>query len=328
MKEYIKNNFKRLSKGLVLFAIYIFVIYELIIYILGNEDIIASLSEAAPVYALICLGIAILENVIVARMDVVCVKVFEKRLSFMESFGLSFAVSSMNSFLPMQMGTVFKAYYFRKRISLEYNKYLSIFSGTSIIQLVITFFQLIICLLIMSFSCSVSWFSTLTTGLLFVLLVVCVIVLLKCESFVEKIVPFKKYTLDLVTNFYRLLKEREAIVRCFILRLISAIFGGIKFYCIFRMLGMHNGFGESMLCYGVYSASTIITVLPGNIGISEGILGAVNGIWGDTFEAGVSSVFLNRLFGYLVAIVGTVIFLFPIIKKTISSNGEENDIDD
>ena len=128
---------------------------------------------------------------------------------------------------------------------------------------------------------------------------------------VLKIVPLKKYTVPVMTGFFEIFNTKRAILLCSAEYLLSMVLGGIRFVTIFMILGVPAGFVNGMLYYGLYRASSFVTIIPGNIGIGEAIVGVMNMILGADFDAGVTTVLINRIYYYIVALLGAGVFAIP-----------------
>lgn len=302
---------KRIAQGIVLFAVYIIVLYGLLKYVISNTNMLKRLAEAPREFVIIGL-LTTLGNVgLTAALDVTCAKVYGIRLPISDAIVFTFIASAVNLVVPLQMGSIIKAIYYKRKMRLSYSRFLSITAGTIIINLFITFFTLMVSLFVIMVGWHTDILYLVIVSLLLLAGTVVLFLILRMQEKVLMILPFKKYTYPVMAGFFELFKNRRALVFCSINYIICMILGGLRFTTIFECLGVTSGFKVGMLYYGLYTASTVIPILPGNIGISEGIVGIMNMILGAEFDVGLTIVLVNRIYHYIVAIIGALIVAIP-----------------
>lgn len=302
-------------KETILFAVYGAVFGYLIYYVASNGDIMDRIMHSSVRYVLLGMACTIIAMVLTAFLDVICAKVYGIRISAMESIGLTFISAAINLILPMQIGSAAKAVYFKKKSSLTYSKYIAIVSGTLAVNAVVSFIQLIFSFLVSAVRWDIDriYIWMVLTG--FVGMVMVLALGLRFQEFVLKIIPLKRYTLPILEGVYALLRDRRAVSLCFINTVMSAVIGGVRFFFIFLALGEEVDLLEGMLYYSIYAASSMMPVLPGNIGISEALMGVLNLIVKSDFKIGVTLVLFNRIYYYIVSISGALIAAIPIWKR-------------
>lgn len=307
-----RSGKKKIIQGIVLFAIYIVIFVFLIKYVSGNTEIIDQIMHASRTDVIVGLLCSCVCMVLVGLMDVTCARLYRVNIGCAESVGLTYIASAINLILPLQMGSMVKAVYLKKRLSLTYSRYISIISGTAVINIMISFVQIILCMIIVSSRISVDGAYTYFFMAVFAMMMVCIFIAVKKQEFVMRILPFKRISAPIMEGFYELITDRKTVMLVSGNLLASSIFGGIRFFFIFRMLGFGGGALDGLLYYGLYNASSIIPILPGNIGFSEAIVGIMNSLMGSDFDIGVTTVLINRVYYYIVAITGAAISAFPL----------------
>jgi len=295
-----------------MFAIYILVLAFVIKYIASNEDIMKRIISAP--LDLVVFGIVncFFAMMLTGIVDVSCAKSFGVNIGIVASIGLTFIASAINLVLPLQLGSFVKAAYLKRKLSFSYSRYISIVSGTTILHLMITILQLISCLVITAFKWDI---DLLIIGILvavFCGVLVCFACLLVFKESVLKRIPFKRFLLPILEGFYMLAADKKVIIKVTITLLGRIALGSIRFYYIFSMLGFNGSFLDGSLYFGLYSASTVLPIIPGNVGISETIVGVMNSILGSDFEIGVTVVLINRLYYYVAAIIGALVASIPV----------------
>ncbi len=311
-----------LIKDIVCFILYIIIFIYLIYYFFNNQEIVQGVLSTPLDRIFLNICCAACSVLVVAGMDIYCARVFNLRLKWGEVIGITFVASALNLFLPLQMGSAIKAYYYKKKFHLPYSKYISIASGTAILQIFLTIVQLLICIIGMFFCWKVGGeYIWMVVGVLFVG-IICFIFLLKCKTYVERIVPFKKYVLPIIEGFYQLAENQKAICGCSSMLLIGIVLGSIRFWNILNSFDSNIMFINASLYFGIYTASSIVPVLPGNIGIAEGMVGLMMVIFGHDFDLGMSAVLINRIYIYIVTLIGALAAGFPIYRslKKIEQN--------
>lgn len=308
----IRSDKKKIIQGIILFGIYIIIFAFLIKYVSGNTEIIDRIMSASLMDVMMGVLCSCVSMVLTGLMDVTCAHLYGVNIGRAESVGLTYIASAINLILPLQMGSMVKAVYLKRRLSLTYSRYISIISGTMVINIMITFVQVILCMIIVSSRISVDGRYTYFFMAVFILMMICIVIAVKKQEFIMRILPFKRISAPIMTGFYELITDKETVMLVSGNLLMSSILGGIRFFFIFRMLDFGGGVLHGVLYYGFYNASSVIPILPGNIGLSETIVGIMNSLMGSDFDIGVTTVLINRVYYYIVAIIGATISAFPL----------------
>lgn len=307
-----RSGKKKIIQGIILFVIYIVIFAFLIKYVSGNTEIIDRIMHASLTDVMVGLMCSCGCIMLTGLMDVTCAHLYGVNIGRAESVGLTYIASAINLILPLQMGSMAKAVYLKKRLSLTYSKYISIISGTAVINVMITFVQIIFCMIIVSSRISVDGAYAYFFIAVFALMMACIFIAVKKQEFIMRILPFKRISAPIMEGFYELITDRKTVILVSVNLLASSIFGGIRFFFISRMLGFGGGVLDGLLYYGFYNASSIIPIIPGNIGFSETVVGIMNSLMGADFDIGVTTVLINRMYYYIVAIIGAAFSAFPL----------------
>lgn len=303
---------KKLVRGIVLFAVYIFIFWYLLKYISNNAEIMERISNAPISYVIAGLFCSCVSIIFTGVMDVTCANVYGVKVRYGESIGLTYIASAVNLVLPLQMGSIVKAVYLKKKLTLTYSKYISIVSGTAIINLLITFVQLIVCLTVAAVQWSLNTIYMWVLAGIFFVAIMGFAAAIRFQDIILRILPFKTISVPIMSGFFELLENKRAVLLVTANLAFCSILGGLRFYFIFAALGYSEMLLNGMLYYGLYSASTIMPILPGNIGISEAIVGITNQIVSNNASAGIAVVLVNRIYYYLAAIAGAAVAAYPI----------------
>ena len=305
-------NKGKIAKGLVLFAIYIALFIFLIRYVSDNTDTIDRIMNASYSDVLIGILCSALSIALTGLMDVSCARAYDVRIGYGESIGLVYIASMINLILPLQMGSVVKAVYFKKKLGLTYSRYVSIISGTAVINIMITLVQIILCLMIVSHRMAGNSTYILIFGIVLIAMIISVFIAIRKQDSIIRILPFKRISTPIMKGFFELIGNKRAVCLVTVNLMATALIGGIRFFFIFRMLGFAGKILDGILYYGLYNASAIVPILPGNIGISEAFVGIMNVILGSEFDIGVTTVLINRVYYYITSISGSLIAALPL----------------
>lgn len=302
--------------SVISFILSVYILFSCCKFIFENKDIVYNIKNTKLIWIEIGILSCILGDLVTAYMDKNCAEAVGVNIKYIRTVEITCITQAANCFLPLQMGTAIKAIYLKKLYKMPYSKYISIYSGTSIIQILVSCLQLIFCLLLLITHSEANMNVALAViiGILFVILVT-IILMVKKKELILRIIPLKKYTLGILDGFYCLLENRRAIKVSIWARAVNAVLGGIRFWAIYYILGVSQGIVLGMFSFGVYATSLIVQILPGNMGISDALVGLTQSLAGSSFDVGMAVVIINRLFSYLVSIIGFLIFVIPFCKR-------------
>ena len=305
----------KIIKGTILFLIYVFVLAFLIWYISDNKEIISRIMEASTIDVLGVALCTLLCTALAGIMDITCARVYGVKIGYFESFSLTCMASAVNMILPLQLGGVSKAIYLKRKLALAYSKYVSIISGTTIIGIFVSIFQVIVCMVAVTYRTEEGAIYALVCTIIFSATLGVLLLSIHKQEFIIRIVPFKNISVPIIEGFFSLIGNKRVVCLISLNLIASSFLGGIRFLLIFRMIGFYGGIMDSLLYFGLYNASTIVPIIPGNVGISEFIVGAMNSLLGSDFDIGVATVLINRVFYYIVSMIGAIVSAPILILK-------------
>lgn len=304
------NKRKNIIK-IAMFAVYIVVLAVLIRYVMANEAVLHKLKNADLALIMIGVSTTVCSVVLTGAMDVTCAKAYGIGIRLRESVIFSFIASAVNTVMPLQLGSAIKAVYYKRKSALSYSKFVSIMAGTMVLNVVITLACALLTVVFVLSDHSDMRASIVFMGVAIICISAGLVFLNGFRTFILRVVPFKKYTLPILNGYYDLMLNKRTVMLCIANILACNILGGIRFFAILSMLGATDNYLLSLMYYCITSASGMIPILPGNIGISEGIIGVIHSAMNAEFSIGVTLVLINRIYYYLVTIVGTVLFSVP-----------------
>ena len=292
-------------------------------YVYNNADVMKKIISAPKQLLAIGLITNAFTIMLGGFLDITCAKVYDVEIKFSDATIFSFIATAANTVFPLQMGSAFKATYYKKKLNLGYSRFVSIVSGTIIIGLIINIIEVIICLVYLQIKRNNNSSGILFLSLLLVVTLLGIFLCLKYKEAILHYLPFKKYSYTLVDGFFELMSDKRAVLLCSINYIVNLVMGGLRFMSIFEILNIQSDVMDGMLYYGFYRATFVIPIIPGNIGISEAIMGGMNTILGSDFETGVIITLIDRLMFYLVAIVGAILGAIPgLIRYSNARNAK------
>ena len=306
-----KTSSKKVIQGMILFVLYLFVLFFLVKYISNNPQMMEKIKNAPP--RLVGLGIltTVLGITLTALLDITCTKVYGMKLDVKDAVFFTFIASAINLVVPLQAGSILKAVYYKRRMKLTYSRFISITSGTIVINVIMTFFVLIISLFILMLGWHIDKKYIVFALIVFFVGISALLLVICKQDKILGILPFKKYTYPIMSGFFEIFNNRRAIVLCSANYIFTMLLGGIRFATIFMLLEISSDVANGLLYYGLYNVSSLVHLLPGNVGISEGFVGLMNMLLGADFDTGVTAVFINRIYYYIAAFAGTLLFSVP-----------------
>jgi uncharacterized protein (TIRG00374 family) len=242
------------------------------------------------------------------------VRIFDVDLTFKEWFGLTVCNNMFNYYLPARGGIVVKAYYLKKKHSLSYPHYAALMAGSVFLVLAVASFVGLVVVLFVSamrgrfiVSLAVAFFLVFL-GVLLTGLVTKHLLRLKIHRKFARLSLFlsnlreglgffsehKKYALDF------------CLLSGFFLLLIA-----VRLHLCFLALNFSVKFWSVLLIMVITEFSFLISVIPGNLGIKEGIIVFSGGIFAISADQALAAAILDR------AVSLVVIFGFGFIYSKI-----------
>lgn len=236
------------------------------------------------------------------EIKILC-KVFDVHLTFTECIGLS-AVRSIANYLPLGAGAVSNAIYLKKQKKMLIVHYTSLLSVSLVLMLMTSSFIGFLTSFYMSLSLQSVRIEII---LLFFLVFSTSIFIMFVKLPKVKPISFVTRYLNSFQNGYSLLRnDKKTIINLLILKSVLLIVLIIKMKILFASINHQIDFGTVILISMSIVSFTIVTVLPGNIGLTESISGFVANFSGSTFAYGFIGIATDRI------IQATWIFLLGI----------------
>ena len=108
--------YEKICKGTFLFVLHVAIFLYLIQYVINDVEIMQKIEDAPlwmVVVGIVSMGCSL---VLTGFLDVTCANGYGISIGKWGAIGMTFIASAINLILPMQLGSVIKAAYFKKSI--------------------------------------------------------------------------------------------------------------------------------------------------------------------------------------------------------------------
>ncbi|NLO84083.1 MAG: flippase-like domain-containing protein [Clostridiales bacterium] len=308
-------------KKIISTVLFIALIAVLCIYVYDNREDMKKLIElersTIARLLLLALGGCIM-NCVYHR---VILSTYRIPLSLVDWMGVVFVSNAMAYVLPMRADLLFSAAYYKRTKGLAYVKSVSMAAGNIVFGVIFALLQMLIALLCTGLIDGV-WSSML--WLIWSIGAAGTITFIFISLFFGDKKPafLTKYKLvsDVVDGFNALLKNRSLLWQLLLCLTINNIVQLFLYMVCFEAIGIEVMFYEAMFYNSVSWLSSIVAIVPGNIGIKEGMMGIAMQLMGMSFPDGVALSLLHRVAVMIVYMVMGLVFAFPVWRNWNKGN--------
>ncbi len=250
------------------------------------------------------------------EIKILC-QTFGVQIGMIESFGLS-SIRSIANYLPMSAGVISNAIYLKTQKRLTIANYSSSLTVSMVLMLLIAG----------SIGCLTSLYLKIFSNavdLNLILLFFCVFIG-SCVVMVVKFPVFKsknfvsRFIRDFQQGYAVLKRDRRTIQKLITLKLVVLFLLIIKMKLLFISVGYNLNFGTIVLIVMSSVAFRIVTILPGNIGLTETISGFTAAASGSTFEYGFVGVAIDRIIQMIWIFLLGGFFMFYFSNKLTNNH--------
>ena len=231
---------------------------------------------------------------------------FQVKLSAKEWFGLPQVIILFNLIL-FKSGTVANAYYLKKHHQLSYSRFI-VGMGS---QKLLDFFAVSF----VGFIFSLSLFVFLKINF-YLVLIFCTLLLALIFLFRTPFSNNKKYDSRVITKVIEVIglwnefkQNKTIIVEVIALEIIAIFVLGMRYYVAFNILNNPVGIFDCVIISIFVSITGYVTILPGNIGIREIVVGLSAYYLDYSFDYGIIATTLDRIIATIwVGFFGFIFF--------------------
>lgn len=310
-----KANQAKLKKILSV-ALFLILTWLLVLYILQNRHDMARLlqldSGTVALMFLFGLGGCVM-NCVYHR---IILSTFKVELDLVDWMGVVMVSNVIAFVLPLRADLVFSAAYYKKVKGLAYTRSVSIAAGNVVFSVAFALLETaiaLVCCGLMEGKWPAALWLILVVGVAGVtaFLVIALALGDHQPAFVRKY----RIVREMVEGFVQLLKDRNMLIRLLCCLIANHCFHLLLYMVCFHAIGMDMTLYQTLLYNSMSKLSSILTIVPGNIGIKEAVMGFASGMMGNLFQSGVMVSLLQRVTLMIVYLVAGAAFAWPVIRK-------------
>jgi len=230
--------------------------------------------------------------------------------------GVVFVANAMGYVLPMRADLIFTATYYKRTKNFAYTKSVSVAAGNIVFGVLFALVQLLASLLCTGFLKG-QW-----PGLLWLILLVgCAgtgVLMVTAIWFSDRMPAFLsryKFIRDIITGFAQLIRNRKLLLKLLLCLTINNVLHLLLYMACFRGIGMEVTLYQALFYNSVSRMVSLVAIVPGNIGIAQGVMGVAGSLMGDVFQQGVMVSLLQAASLMIVYIVMGGVFAYPVWKR-------------
>jgi len=233
-----------------------------------------------------------LTQLITGRKYKTLFSVLKIKLTPREWFGLPQVTAFLN-LLFFKSGTVTNAYFLKKHHEVSYSRFIAAMSVQKILDFFVAiFFGFMISLFIFSFF-EIDFY---------VVLVFCLMLAALLCFFFYPPIHIKKWKSHILNKIYKIIEasneykqNKPVMFKIILLQMIAIPILGIRYYIAFNILNNPVSIAECVIISVVVSVTGLVSIIPGNIGIRETIVGMSAYYMDYSFDYGVFATTLDRI---------------------------------
>lgn len=252
----------------------------------------------------------------------VILRTYKISLSLTDWMGVVSVSNALAYVLPLRADLVFTAAYYKRVKGLAYTKSVSMAAGNIVFGIAFSLLQILASLL------CIGLFDNQWPRLLWVLLLLCTLALCAFIIFALKVqgkqpALLQKYTIlhDVTNGFVALLKNKALLLQLLACLIFNNLAQLLLYMVCFEAAGLPITLYEALFYNSVSWLSSIVAIVPGNIGIRESIMGLATLLMGAVIHTGVSVSLLQRVAVMVVYLLMAMVFAIPVYRRF--SRGQE-----
>jgi len=238
------------------------------------------------------------------------------KLGLVDWMGVVFVANAMAFVLPMRMDLIFTATYYRRVKGLAYVKSASIAAGNIVFSVLFALIQMAAALIATGLI-EGQWPGLLWLILLGMTLAVGAFLVIalwfgdRMPGFLRRI----KVVRQVVEGFNELIRNRALLLRLLGCLVVNNILHLFLYMACFRGVGMDVTLYQALFYNSISRLCTLVAIVPGNLGIKQGVMGVAGALMGDVFQQSVMVSLLQSATLMVVYIVMGGAFGYPVWKK-------------
>ena len=307
-----KPNWKKLLST----ALFVALIALLAGYVHQNRADIAKLLALDAQSIAMMLALALGGCVMNCVYHRILLSTYQIPLSLTDWMGVVFVSNAMAYVLPMRADLVFTAAYYKRAKGLAYVKSVSMAAGNIVFGVVFALLEMLAALLCAGLI-DQSWPAALwlVWGAAAVLVAAFITFSLLVQNRGARILERVRLLKDVVEGFNALIRNRALLWRLLLCLTLNNLIQLLLYMACFHAIGLEVTVYEALFYNSVSWLSSIVAIVPGNIGIKEGMMGVATSLMGALFQNGVAVSLLQRVAVMIVYIAMGGVFAYPVWKR-------------
>jgi len=308
----LKANWKKILSTIlfvVLIALLVWYLYE------NRADLgeLLRLSPATVTWMLILALGACTMNCVYHKL---ILDTFQLPLDLVDWLGVVYVANAMAYVLPMRADLIFTATYYKRTKNFALTKSASVAAGNIIFGVMFALVQLAAALLCTGLI-EGQW-----PGILWLVLLagtagigVFLVISFRFGDHMPEKLSRIKILRDIVSGFNDLLRNKGLLLRLLLCLIINNILHLLLYMACFRGIGMEVTIYQALFYNSVSRMLSLVAIVPANIGIAQGVMGAAGSLMGDVFQHGVMVSLLQSVALMVVYIVMGGLFAYPVYRR-------------
>lgn len=246
-------------------------------YAVSQPELLEAISDIPPLW-LVPLCIIILAGKTLQGLQLkVLTAMFGVQLTFREWFGLTVSKSMYAYLIPGRPGLVLEALYLKQIHELPVSRYLSVFTVTNILSLLVGATQgMLGCIALLVFSGEIATeFIVIMSVLLGVVVLGCICLLIFGR--IGTLFPdgrIRHLSTMFSEGMMTLISNRRALIYSVVYTFLRMCLGGLALCLTLMLLGVNANIADAIILNSSASFGVFLPLTPASIGIQEGIVAA------------------------------------------------------
>jgi len=311
----ILNDRKLKTKDLIPIFILIIAFSIFGYFIYSNRQMIIQVQSISP-WTIFQLSILVLFSTFQnGLINFILYQAMHVQINLISSFGLA-TINSMANQLPLSGGLVAKGYYLYKKYKLPVSQYISATGALYICFLSTNGILGLLSLGFLNLIQKVAIPNYLVAG--FALMFISFIVLFIPFNRLKIPLKFQKYSEGIEMGWNVLRSNRNLLIKLIFIQIISIIIMALRFGIALNSFSQEVTFIESMLIASTSVLTQLVNIVPGGLGLREGLAAAVAAVLG--FDPGITIVAIgfDRIVSTTIIIILGLYFSYVMGKSVIN----------
>jgi len=307
-----KPDWKK-TASLVLLLLLLFLLAA---YIYQNRADMQKLLMLSPKTITLLLALGLGSALVNCVYHLVILQTYALPLSLTDWVGVVSVSNVLALVLPLRADLVFSAAYYKRVKGLAYTKSVSMAAGNIVFGVAFSLLQILVSLLCVGLL-KRQWPVTLWVLLCLGTTALGAFIALTLWAPGRNTRLFQKFRLlqEVAEGFTALLRNRTMLWKVLGCLICNNLFQLFLYQVCFQAIGLPVALYEALFYNSVSWLSSIVAIVPGNIGIKEGVMGVATLLMGALMQNGVAVSLLQRMTLTVVQLCLGTIFAIPVYRR-------------